>query len=156
MGLSLGFAQRRGATTQTEPPLFEQSQARIMEPEIKFYIRPVIAEVDYNSIGSRQEFGPYEFHMSRPLEQLTQEQLNEWKTTALYRALKESNSDILLGGIFNAQIEQKDKETMKISVSGFPAKFVNFKPLTDPQDIQMVHLLYPYVGDKGAEAVEKK
>ena len=44
MGLSLGFAQRRGATTQTEPPLFEQSQARIMEPEIKFYIRPVIAE----------------------------------------------------------------------------------------------------------------
>ena len=45
---------------------------------------------------------------------------------------------------------------MKISVSGFPAKFVNFKPLTDPQDIQMVHLLYPYVGDKGAEAVEKK
>lgn len=138
-----------------EVMLFEQSQTRILEPQMNLYLKPVVAELDVDSIKTvRDTFGPYEFKMAKPVEELTQAQLDEWKKAALFRATKDCDADILLASLINCYVGDDNPRIMKIEVSGFPAKIQKFKTIATPADIQLITTFYPIV-TKARTAVDQ-
>ncbi|MDM8305445.1 hypothetical protein [Phocaeicola salanitronis] len=122
---------------------FEQSQARIIEPKQDVFIKPLVAEIVIMNNQVRQDYGPYEFEI-QSVETLTFELLENIKTRALYRAMKEANADIIVAATFNARSDEKGKRVM-IELSGFPGKYVNFRTASkQDNDYEWITTVYPY------------
>ncbi len=132
-----GFAQRK--TVEPQKTL-EQAIARSVEPEIRVFIHPQIAEIEMLST-EKMEYGPYKFSLKEP-EKLNQYLVEQLKVIALFRATKEAKADILVGSLFDIYMLDNDPKNLYIDLSGYPAKYVNFKNL-EGSDINMVNTIYP-------------
>lgn len=137
--LTAGCFAQKNANART----FEQSQTRFSEPEVRVFIKPMVADMQMKST-TRQAFGPYSFAVVRSLNELTQYQIEECKKTALYRTNAEAGSDIMVAALFNVYIDENDKQTLKVDVTGFPAVYTNFHlvNIDDQKELKMIETIY--------------
>ncbi len=125
--------------------IFEESQARIVEPELKVYIRPLIADLEVLNGQERMHYGPYEFTI-KSIDNFTENDLENFKATSMQRAALQSEADLIIGATFNTYIEETNPKVVKIEIFGFPAKYVNFRPIENNEqvnDYDMIRVVYP-------------
>ncbi len=130
---------------------FEQSQSRIIEPKQDVFIKPLVAEIQIMNNQERVDFKPFERPISS-VDDLTYEQLDNFKAGALYDAARQAGADIIVAATFNVRTDEKGKKII-IEVSGFPGKYVNFRTATKADDdYEWITTVYPYtdrVNDTG-------
>lgn len=130
---------QRAVVHNEQVKTFEEAMTRTVEPEVKVYVRPKVADLSMIAT-SRQYYGPYTYKVKT----LTEEQFENLKTSALYRATSESEADVMVATIFDSYTLEGDESTLVIEISGFPAKFVNFRDFGgSPEDVEMVKYVYP-------------
>lgn len=134
-------AQKKGAVK-----LMEQTEARFVEPSVKVYITPQVADMKMLT-EEREQFGPYRFDVPGGLENLNQYIIDECKKRALYNAITESEGDALIEPIYNAQILSTEPKVLLVTLSGYPVKYVNFHPLKDPKELETMRIIY--TGNQG-------
>lgn len=140
------YAQRK-STAQEEKRLFEEAISRTVEPEIRMFIQPTIADVEIIAT-ERQQYGPYMFPI-QSASALTEGELNNAKAAALYRATELENADVIVGTLFDSYISEKNSKVLVIKLSGFPGKYKNFRSITN-DDVNMIKSIYPFT-DKAVE-----
>ena len=122
--------------------LFEEAQARQEEPATKAYVIPQIADLQMLS-QNREIFGPYRVKLNKPGE-LSEGELANLKGRALYRATIESDADLMIGVLYDSYILESDTRYIVVELSGYPAKFINFRPLPLDADMtRMINICYP-------------
>lgn len=157
-------AQRKSNVSTEKPKTMEQSIARMVEPEIKVFVQPKIAELQIMGNQKRQYYGPYRYPIKSP-ETLTQGEVENNKACALFEAVKSEDADAMVEPLFNVYCLDGDSKTLYIEISGFPAKYVNFRNVGEGEpganDFEMIRSVYPSSGTKsvgkaiGASAVVK-
>lgn len=134
-----------GVSSVAQVRVFEESQARLAEPELKVFVRPLVADLEVLNNQERQYYGPFVFEV-QSIDKLTDADLENFKATAMQRATRESEADLIIGATFNTYVESTSPNTVKIEIVGFPAKYVNFRPIgTNEQidDYEMIRVVYP-------------
>ncbi len=127
---------------QADNKLFEEAMARDEEPATKAYVVPQIADLQMLT-AEREVFGPYHFKLARAGE-LTEGELANTKGRALYRATRESDADLMIGTLYDSYILEGDEKYVVVELSGYPAKFVNFRPMPLDADMtRMINICYP-------------
>ena len=127
---------------QREEHAFEEAVTRAAEPEVKVFIHPLIADLQMIET-ERQPYGPYTYKIKSP-ENLTIVELENFKKRALYQAVQISDADVLIEPLFDSYIDESDPHKLVINLTGFPAKYVNFRNLgSSPDDLEMVRVVYP-------------
>lgn len=151
------FAQKKEAN----PKVWEEAQARMVVPEIRTFVTPQICDMQMLS-KSRETFGPYYFEI-KSIEQTFNFELWNYQNRALYRAIQESDADAIIEPLFNSYVYEKDPKMLVVELSGYPIKYVNFRPATKPE-VEMIGVIYPQAntsvsieaGSNGKPANSKK
>lgn len=131
------FAQKK----DPNPKKMENTQARQEEPEIRTFVTPQICDMQMLS-KSRETYGPYYFNLSTNADNVTN---GEWKNAegrALYRACQEADADLIIGTMYDSYIYEKDQKVLVVEVSGYPAKFVNWRA-ANKAEVDMIGIIYP-------------
>ena len=134
-------AQRK-TTQQREEHAFEEAITRAAEPEVKVFIQPLIADLQMIE-KERQPYGPYTYknQISRKFDY---RRIGKLQKRALYQAVQISDADVLIEPLFDSYIDESDPHKLVINLTGFPAKYVNFRNLgSSPDDLEMVRVVYP-------------
>lgn len=132
--------------------LMEQTEARYVEPSVKVYITPQVADMKMLT-EEREQFGPYRFDVPGGLENLNQYTIDECKKRALYNAITESEGDALIEPIYNVQILSTEPKVLLVTLSGYPVKYVNFHPLKDPKELETMRIIY--TGNQGTTSASE-
>ena len=66
LACTASYAQRRAAAQQEETKTFEEAMTRMVEPEVKVYVRPKVADLSITS-PQRQYYGPYTYKVKNTL-----------------------------------------------------------------------------------------
>lgn len=128
------------AQSDNDVKLFEETGSRDFEPQLKVYVTPQVCDVKYLS-ASRQEFGPYKFEIKGSLDEVTFLNL---KNRAVYLAMKEFKADAILAMVPHSYISEENDKVLVIEISGYPVKYVNFRPLNAPDvDSDIIIKAYP-------------
>jgi len=125
--------------------LVEQSQSRVIEPKQDVFLVPLIADIQVTDKQVRQDYGPYTIPVNMLPQSATFEDAVSWlKASALYRANREADSDVIVAATFNIKSDDKGKNYL-VTVSGYPAKFINFRPLKldKAEDYEWINVVYP-------------
>lgn len=128
------------AQKEANTKVWEEAQARKIEPEIRTFVTPQICDMQMLS-KSRETFGPYYFEI-KSVEQTFNFELENFQNRALYRALQESDADAIIEPLFNSYVYDKDQKTLIVELSGFPIKYTNFRPATSAE-VNMIGVIYP-------------
>lgn len=128
------------AQKQKDLKVFEESSARMLDPEVRMFITPQICDMQMLSEG-RETFGPYRFEI-KDLGSTTNADLDNMKARALYRAVLESGADAVIEPMYNSYVMDSDPKTMIVELSGYPVKYYNFRSLS-PSEIEMIRVVYP-------------
>ncbi len=124
--------------------VWEEAGERQKEPEFKVFINPQVADLEFMS-AEREQFGPYYFPI-KSIEDTKNWELDNFQSKATYRAMKESDADVIVAPVYHSYVMESDEKTMVIELTGYPAKYVNFRPLgKKPEDFEMVRTVYPHV-----------
>lgn len=134
---AVGYAQ------QTAQPLFQDSEVHMSQPEVRVFVTPQVADLEMVYPGkSREEY--QQFFNIKSIETLTEGEFDNLKKRALYSFANEHGADLIIEPIFNSTVSEKDTKRILITVTGYPAKYVNFRPLGKSQaDLDMVRIVYP-------------
>jgi hypothetical protein len=139
--LAVGAVISGFAADDKENKLFEEAYARDEEPATVVYIHPQIADMQMLS-KEREVYGPYRFKLSKPGVVLEGE-LDNAKGRALYRATMESDADLMIGTLYDSYVVENDERYIMVEVSGYPAKYTNFRPLPlDANTAEMIRVTY--------------
>lgn len=130
------FAQKKEANSK----VWEEAQARKVVPEIRTFVTPQICDMQMLS-KSRETYGPYYFEI-KSVEQTFNFELTNFQNRALYRAIQESDADAIIEPLFNSYVYDKDTKTLIVELSGYPIKYVNFRPASKPE-VEMIGVIYP-------------
>ena len=139
-----GLAQTK--SKKSAQTVFEQSQTRYIEPEVRVFITPMVADIQM--VSSERRYYVYEFPLCKPYTELTFSLIEEFKKTALFYANKEESSDLMVGALFNVKVLDNDKSKLIVEVSGFPATYTNWHMINfnDTQqldrDLKMIETIY--------------
>jgi hypothetical protein len=147
LSLAVGVTVAGFATdTDKENKLFEEAYARDEEPATVVYIHPQIADMQMLS-KDREVYGPYRFKLQKP-GSVMEGELDNAKARALYRATMESDADLMIGTLYDSYIVENDERFISVEVSGYPAKYVNFRPLPlDTNTNNMIRECYTHNSD---------
>lgn len=128
---------------EKDQKLFEESSARMIQPQVKVFITPQVCDMQMLSTD-REEYGPYQFEI-KSLDQTTNAMLDNCKARALYRATMETGADALIEPLYNCYVLSSNDKIMCIELSGYPVKYVNFRKLgkDDLKEIDMISVVYP-------------
>ena len=137
-----GQEQNAAGQEQTYP--YEESQARLIEPKQDVFIVPLVADIQMLT-QVRQDYGPFNFDINA-LSTTSIEEINQFKTNALYKAARKADADVIVAATFNVHSDPKGKK-MIVYVSGYPGKFINFRPLKldKPEDYEWISVVYPAI-----------
>lgn len=124
----------------SNPKVWEESEARKIIPEVRTFVTPQICDMQMLS-ESREVFGPYYFEI-KSIEQTFNFELTNYQNRALYRSLQESDADAIIEPLFNSYVYEKDSKTLVVEVSGFPVKYSNFRPASS-NEVDMIGVVYP-------------
>ena len=128
------------AQKKSDIKIFEESSARMLDPEVRVFITPQICDMELLSAG-REIFGPYRFEI-QSLNTTKNSDLDNMKARALYRATVEAGADAVIEPLFNSYVLDKDDKTLVVELSGYPVKYKNFRSLS-PSEIYMIRTVYP-------------
>ncbi len=129
-------AQKKGSVA-----IFEEASAREATPNVAVFVFPQICDLNMIS-KTRVDYGPYDFALAKDLNSLTNQELENVKTRALQKACKLSGADLIIEPLYTSTVYDKDTKTIWVSLSGYPASYINFRSLK-PSDIEMIRALYP-------------
>lgn len=122
--------------------LFEEAMARDEEPATRVYVHPQIADLQMLA-KEREVFGPYKFKVEKP-GTLAEGELENAKGRALYRATLEADADLMIGTLYDSYVLEGDERYVVVELSGYPAKFVNFRPMpADANLTNLINICYP-------------
>ena len=136
MGAFSVFGQKKGSVA-----IFEEASAREATPNVAVFVFPQICDLNMIS-KTRVDYGPYDFALAKDLNTLTNQELENVKTRALQKACRLSGADLIIEPLYTSTVYDKDNKTIWVSLSGYPASYVNFRSLK-PTDIDMIRALYP-------------
>lgn len=145
-GLS-SFAQKKGDKGQE---IFQESTAREAFPNVAVFVYPRICDLEMLST-ERVQYGPFEFPLAKDLQSMSVEELENNKTRALQQACQLDGADLIIEPLYTSTVYEKANKTLSILVSGYPAKYVNFRMLK-PDDMKMIQTLYP----NGVESIQRQ
>ena len=58
--------------------------------------------------------------------------------------MQESDADVIVAMVPHSYISETDENVLYVEISGYPAKYVNFRPLgKNPDDFEMIRTVYP-------------
>lgn len=125
---------------KAEQKLFEEAATRDQEPAFQVFITPQVADVEFLS-EERETFGPYQFRFKG---ELTQGGLENFKGRAVYNAMIEAGADVIIAMLPHSYISENDDHVLYVEITGYPAKYVKFRPLgKNPDDFEMIRTVYP-------------
>ncbi len=130
--------------------VFEEATAREAYPNVAVFVFPQICDLKMLSM-ERVEYGPFEFSLSKDLSSMSEAELTNDKTRALQQACQLDGADLIIEPLYTTTVYEKDNKTLVIKLSGYPAKYVNFRSLK-PEDMKMIQTLYPH----GVEKVQQQ
>lgn len=137
-GSASTFAQKR----KEVKPIFEEASAREATPNVAVFVFPTIC--DLQMLGTdRETYGPYPYPLAKDLNSLSDLELTNVKTRALQQACILSGADLIIEPLYTSQVMENDTKTIYVTISGYPAKYINFRTLK-PGDIDMIKALYPH------------
>lgn len=136
IGSSAVYAQKK----EKDFKRFERAEARKLEPEIRTFVTPQICDMQMLS-KSRETYGPYTFPISS-IEDTFNFEITNFQNRALYRACQEADADAVIEPIFNTAVYDKDSKTLVIELSGYPVRYINFRPASKAE-IDMIGIVYP-------------
>lgn len=123
--------------------IFQDSEMHMSQPELRVFVNPQVCDLEMIHPSSPRT----EFEMQFPIKSvdtLTELEFTNMKNRALYHFAKKEGADIIIEPIFNSTVNEKSNKIMTIYVTGFPAKYVNFRPLgKSDADLEMVRTVYP-------------
>lgn len=137
LGTATSFAQKK----DPNPKKMENTQARQEEPEVRTFVTPQICDMQMLS-KTRETYGPYLFNLSTNADNVTN---GEWKNAegrALFRACQEADADVIIGTMYDSYVYEKDQKVLVIEISGYPAKFVNWRAASKAE-VDMIGIIYP-------------
>ncbi|MDE6484520.1 MAG: hypothetical protein K2L14_03900 [Duncaniella sp.] len=133
------------AQKKKEVKLWEESNARKIEPEIRMFVTPQICDMKMLS-SSREVYGPYAMDVrlfsAKAFSDVTNGQLTNMQSNAAYLASKEAGADAIIEPVFHSWVLDGDDKTVYIELSGYPVSYYNFRPATK-SDIEMIGVVYP-------------
>lgn len=122
--------------------LFEEAVTRYEEPRTNVYVVPQIADMEMLS-SERKIYGPYRFQLGKS-GTLSEYDLYNFKCRALYRATIEADADLMIAPLYDSYITQGEDRVLVVELSGYPAKFVNFRPMPlDAETVNAINTCYP-------------
>lgn len=136
IGSSAVYAQKK----EKDFKRFERAEARKLEPEIRTFVTPQICDMQMLS-KSRETYGPYTFPISS-IEDTFNFEITNFQNRALYRACQEADADAVIEPNFNTAVYDKDSKTLVIELSGYPVRYINFRPASKAE-IDMIGIVYP-------------
>ena len=116
---------------------YQESSTRNLEPEHYMVIAPLIADLQVSptKITFTEKEAYKKFPVTTETAKAIKEIMPELKKIALSRAAKTHNADLLVGTIID--VITNSEGLLEITVSGYPAKYVNFRNATE-QDMDVV------------------
>jgi len=150
--------------------IVHQSQSRVIEPMQDVFIRPLVADLEIIK-QELTEYAPVWQCQGMKVSEITNEQLINAKTNALYVAAAREGADIIVAATFEVISHRDEKgqfvdnDGLDIIVRGYPAKYVNWHKMGEsPEDsewfknlidAQLVRNSAGNVSDVKTEAVTK-
>lgn len=116
------------ASCSTTKISYEEYMTRQAEPVmINPYIAPTIADLD---ISETKETVNETFKNDLTLKsKFDNKSVEAWKEATLAKMMKEFNSDVIVAPSYNITTS-KDMKNITVEISGYPAKYVNFRSLS--------------------------
>ncbi len=122
--------------------LFEEAGERNKEPAFQVFVMPQIADVEYLST-ERETFGPYRFKI-KSLNDLDESTFQNLKSRAIHYAMREADADVIIAMVPHSYITEDDDKTVVVEITGYPAKYVNLRPIgKNADDFEMIRTVYP-------------
>lgn len=134
---ALSFAQKEQGEV-----VFQDTEVHKSFPELRVFVTPQICDLQMvNSKEPRQEFETF-YNLAKGIDSLTEAEFENLKRRAMYEFASEQNADVIIEPIFNTKVFEKNTKRIYIAITGYPAKYVNFRPL-GKEDINTVQVVYP-------------
>lgn len=106
---------------------YHKQQARIIEPKFQAFMTPLVGDVEVmkekGRITSEEYIRPINFAAAN-----YEYQIEEAKKYVLFAETKKHDADILIAATYDINTDDVRKGTISIRVSGYPAKYVNWRP----------------------------
>lgn len=122
---------------------YNESTARNLEPEHIMLTTPMIADIEVSP--KRITHVEKEAFADIELDEVTTSAayIENFKKIALSKAAKANDADLLVGSMIDVQTVD---DRLIITITGFPAKYVNFRKAT-VQDTDLIRRSYIFGGD---------
>lgn len=112
---------------------YSESSARLLEGKSTYVITPIIADLDVSK--KKISYEEKEAFSGLIVTRTAVNNIDVYKRIALGNAAKQYDADIIVG----AEVDVKTvNQRLVITVSGYPAKYVNFRNATE-KDIELVN-----------------
>lgn len=136
--------------------LFQDSEMHMSQPELRIFVTPQVCDMEM--IYPNKPRSEYSYSVEiRSLESLSEAEFTNLKNRTLYKFAKAHGADIIIEPIFNSYVTTENKNVLNITVTGFPARYVNFRPLGKSDvDLDMVRVVYPAGYQQTVESKQRK
>lgn len=133
----VSFAQK-----EQNDVIFQDTEVHRSYPELRVFVTPQICDLQMIYPNHpRQEFEIF-FNLPKGIDSLTEAEFENLKRRATYEFAAEHNADVIIEPIFNSKVYDKNSRRIHMEVTGYPAKYVNFRPL-GKEDLNTVQIVYP-------------
>ncbi len=105
---------------------YRESQARLAEPVMGVYIKPLIAELKIDAAKGKVS-DKWEFS-NKEVNALGGEVPN-LKARALFKSVEKHNADVIVAASFDIE-SKEDQSGYYVTVIGYPAQYVNWRTAT--------------------------
>lgn len=112
--------------------IYRESSGRNIEPAQSAVITPLVANLE---LISENKIAPYVEILPYAITPELIGNVNNFKKIALLNAAKKYNADTLVAALIN--VETTDEGYLKITVTGYPAKYTGFRTMTE-KDIWLI------------------
>lgn len=144
------------ADDKNQQVLFQDSEMHMSQPELRIFVTPQVCDMEM--IYPNKPRSEYSYAVEiRSIDALTEAEFTNLKNRTLYKFAKEHGADIIIEPIFNSYVTTDNKNILNITVTGFPARYVNFRPLGKSDvDLDMVRIVYPAGYQQAVESKQRK
>lgn len=123
--------------------VFETSEVHKTAPELRVFVTPMVADLEMIDPTKGREEYECTFQI-KSIDTLTEIELINLQNRTMYRFAQEHNADVIVEPIFNTRVMENDSKSMIITITGYPAKYVNFRKMDrNSDDFEMVRIVYP-------------
>ena len=126
--MTIGFAQKTDVMVD-----YMESSARYLEPTQSIMTTPLIA--DLSVIGGQISYTETEAFKDYEVTEALIDLVPSFKAIALCHAARTHKADMIIGAMVD--VITNDKGRLEITITGYPARYVNFRNATD-DDMNLV------------------